>query len=185
MINKKKIEQMIESLWEIDDLDELDLKVKRICEAFDVEKFSIASYFNNEFQLVDTYPLAWVDHYKENHYYLHDPILSWSKIRLPFNWCGNKMENLTLVQKRLFSEAHDFGVKNGITISLLPFSNEPTFLTVLNLSKLHVDAMHALSLVGYAYWQTKKKIEKNYSSKVGIEHFSELVRCMGLYRHDR
>jgi hypothetical protein len=185
MINKEKIEQMIESLWESDDLDTLDLKVKRICEAFDVEKFSIASYFNNEFQIVDTYPLEWMNHYREHKYYLHDPVTSWGKIRLSFSWQGDKMKNLTPIQKRLFSEAHDFGVKNGTTISLLPFANERAFFTVLNLSKLHPDVMQALSLMGHAYCQTKQRIEKNYSSKVGIVQFSELVRCMGLYRHDR
>ena len=150
-IDHNKTEQMVESLGESSDLNELNINIKKIFESFDIEKFSIAGYCDNEFQIFDTYPPDWMSHYISSQYHFHDPILSWNKIRLPFSWSSNKIKNLTPTQERLFSVAHDFGINTGITLSV-PSQTGQIFLTLLDHENHHPFALYALSLAAQSYW---------------------------------
>ena len=150
-IDNNKTEQMVESLGESKDLSELNKNIKKIFESFDVDRFSIMGYFDSEFKSFDTYPQDWIQYYISNQYYAYDPVLSWDKIRLPFSWKGNEMRDLTPTQERLFSEAHDFVVKTGITLSV-PSCTGQTFLTLLDYESHHPSALYALSLAAQSYW---------------------------------
>ena len=156
--NNRQVEQMIEGLWESRDVIELNRTVKGICEFFDVERFALVSYLGTNFQTFATYPPEWAKHYIENQYHLHDPVLSGDKMRLPFYWKCNEIKDLTSVQQRLFSEAHDFGVEGGTSLSF-PFYREHTVFALLNNKPLDSQMLYALSLAARFYWQTKKKIE--------------------------
>ena len=67
-----------------------------------------------------TYPQAWWDRYCEQRYYQFDPVVADSLTNpLPFSWrfiCNRS--TLTPAQRRLFSEAADFGLADGMTIPL-------------------------------------------------------------------
>lgn len=165
--NNRHIEQMLEGLWESCNLAELNGRLKEIYEFFDAEKFSVVTYFDIEkskkgFDFFETYPSEWVNHYIENQYHLHDPILSWGKICLPFHWKGSEKKDLTPIQKCLFSEAHDFGINEGVTLSLHPSPREQTFITVLNIDKLRPVMLHAVSLASQFYLHIKQKIDAIY-----------------------
>lgn len=151
VIDNQKTEQMVENLGESSNLNELNQNIKKIFESFDVERFAITGYCDNTFRSFTTYPNEWIQHYIENQYYDHDPVLSWGKLRLPFHWEGSKMTDLTPIQERLVSQAHDFGIKTGITLSV-PSSTGQAFLTLLDYQELHPSALYVLSLAAQSYW---------------------------------
>ncbi len=66
------------------------------------------------------YPDEWVRHYGAQGYLAHDPLVQEGPRRqLPFRWSDvTEPRDMDRVQRRLFREASDFGISNGLTIPL-------------------------------------------------------------------
>jgi len=66
--------------------------------------------------LVD-YPLDWQRHYFETGYVTTDPIVARAPLsRLPFSW--TQLRDLTPVNRRMFNEAGEAGLRNGAVVSI-------------------------------------------------------------------
>ena len=65
---------------------------------------------------VSTYPMEWSEHYLNNNFQNSDPIfLKAASTVLPFRW-DTLGKRITGEHKRVFDEATEFGIANGITI---------------------------------------------------------------------
>ncbi len=171
MIDQHHAEVLLETLAESNTIAELNSNLTKICNHYNIDKFSITTFFNMEqptkgFDYFETYPPEWVAHYVENQYYLHDPAHGWGKIRMPFSWDGSKLENLTPIQSKMFYEAHDFNVKAGTTISLLPRQEEQSFLTILDVMHPHPEITNTLTMAAQLYWNTKRILDAKHTLSI-------------------
>lgn len=67
-----------------------------------------------------TYPKSWTDHYEERRYVRADPVmLDAQSSRLPFQWRGESIRRrASKLQLRIFDEAGDFAIRDGMTIPI-------------------------------------------------------------------
>lgn len=66
--------------------------------------------------LVD-YPVDWQRHYFETGYVTTDPIVARAPLsRLPFSW--TQLRDLTPINRRMFNEANEAGLKHGVAVSI-------------------------------------------------------------------
>ncbi len=109
--------------------------------------------------LISNYPDEWVSHYFAEGYQHADPVLDELPNRkVPFRWSEvTPPETLTAKQKRLFDEATDAGVRDGMTI---PLHGRTNFATV--------------SLVPGG---TAAEVAQNYRV------YGNLIHLMALYYH--
>jgi DNA-binding CsgD family transcriptional regulator len=92
---------------------------RRLAAEAGVERFAYALVDGRRGLHVDTtYPEAWTTHYLANGYQNFDPVVLESRhSRLPFAWrFVTNRPGLTADQSRLFAEASDFGIRDGMTI---------------------------------------------------------------------
>lgn len=66
------------------------------------------------------YPDEWVNHYGQQAYMRHDPVVvEGPRRQLPFRWTDvAQPRDLDPVQRRIFTEASDFRISNGLTIPI-------------------------------------------------------------------
>jgi DNA-binding CsgD family transcriptional regulator len=106
--------------------------------------------------IISSYPEQWLRHYFAEGYLDEDPVLEeLPKRQLPFCWSEVSLpDELSAKQKRLFDEARDAGIKDGITI---PIHGRTDFATmslvpdgspgeVREALKRHRHLLHLLSL---------------------------------------
>ncbi|WP_339864844.1 LuxR family transcriptional regulator [Paremcibacter congregatus] len=104
------------------------------------------------------FPEAWVAHYKDERYYEDDVVLKsiFRSIR-PCLW--GELTRLDFRNQQIFSEAQEFGIRNGMTIPLLLPGYYPT---TINIAGDHPDvdplAYHALHLMAVHYHHTVIRI---------------------------
>lgn len=67
-----------------------------------------------------TYPADWAEHYLENDYVQHDPVLQTAHAGMrPFDWPWlSRSASLTPLQQQMMAEAADFGVSQGLTVPI-------------------------------------------------------------------
>jgi len=152
---EKKIKDGIEILNEESCAEAKVLNIfNDICFEFCIEQFSIAVFAGKEditesFYIYDTYSKEWIERYRNQQYYLYDPVFSsLQKVAIPFEWDTESFQNILPAQKNVMREARDFGICSGITISLIPHRTFHGFVTVLNKPFLHYDVLSTLSLIG-------------------------------------
>ncbi|MBI2240775.1 MAG: LuxR family transcriptional regulator [Magnetospirillum gryphiswaldense] len=106
-----------------------------------------------------TYPAPWMDHYFLNRYQFIDPVvIEAQRSHLPFAWrfLLNRPEGLTPEQKLLFSEAAEYGIRDGFTI---PFHTENGCIAAMSFA---------------------------FRSRAEMEHFATLqprLKLLALYYH--
>jgi len=143
-----------------------------ICQDFYLHDISLSIFFGEErisdsFFLYSTYKPKWIQHYKDQQYYLCDPLFSClQKISIPFEWDIQDFKDLFPLQQKLMEEAYSFGIKSGTTIPLLPQTTFHGFLTVLNQTALHPDILYVLSLVGNICTQKIIELKKSEELKI-------------------
>lgn len=124
-----------------------------VCYDFNIDKFALALFSGKKkitetFCVYDTYSKEWVQHYKEEKYFLCDPVFgTLKKVAIPFEWSSDNFDKLLPTQKKLMEEARDFGIFSGVTIPLIPHPTFHGFATVLNQPYLHPEVLYTLSLV--------------------------------------
>jgi DNA-binding CsgD family transcriptional regulator len=89
-------------------------------------------------ELISSYPKTWTTYYLEHQYERVDPvILSAGKRLEPFGWGHNHRDiALSDVQRRLFDEASQFGIRFGYTVPLHGVRTGVAALTVASDEKL-------------------------------------------------
>jgi DNA-binding CsgD family transcriptional regulator len=108
--------------------------------------------------MISTYPEAWIRHYLAEGYLDDDPVVTeLLQNRLPFMWSEiARPEDLSRRQRRLFDEARDAGIADGITlpihsrdgeiaaVSLIPAGSEDEALAVMRRHQhvLYLMALH-------------------------------------------
>ena len=67
-----------------------------------------------------TYPSDWAEHYIENDYVHHDPVLQTAHAGMrPFDWPWlSRSTGLSPLQQQMMAEAADFGVSQGLTVPI-------------------------------------------------------------------
>ena len=82
---------------------------------------------------ISNYPVAWSQHYISSGYVNDDPVIQQVyKTRTPFIWQEQiNPDTLSRGQKRLFVDAADIGISNGLTIPLLPRMGETASLSLV------------------------------------------------------
>ena len=97
--------------------------------------------------LID-YPLDWQRHYFDSDYVSTDPIVSRAPLaRVPFAW--NQLRDLTPVNRRMFNEAKEIGLRNGVAVSIHGPAGE-VFVTSIVTPYAEVRAerdLHAVNLL--------------------------------------
>lgn len=155
LLTNKSIKNVLDRIDAVKHFEEdVFTAFKDICLDFNIEQFALAIFsggknITESFCVYDTYPEGWVQHYKNNQYYLHDPAFkALKKVAVPFEWDTKSFENLSSIQQKLLEESYDFGIKSGITIPLIPYATFHGFVTALNQTALHHDVLYTLSLLG-------------------------------------
>ena len=175
MLDNHEIESVLEALVEGKTHEELDMAMTQIFEYYFIEKYAFSDIVNVGAEkdiriLLNTYPRKWANHYLENQYYVHDPIvLNSGKMKLPFSWEKRTLEKLTPIQKQIFNEASDYNIKCGTAIPLLPRSNGQCFLTILDHINIHPYITYVLTLASQMYYDRKRMIDAN-------QHISTLTQ---------
>lgn len=68
-------------------------------------------------QAVTTYPMEWARRYAEQNYINRDQVVPTAAASImPFDWRAINLENEG--QRRVFNEAGEYGIRNGITVPL-------------------------------------------------------------------
>jgi DNA-binding CsgD family transcriptional regulator len=82
---------------------------------------------------ISNYPTAWSEHYISSGYVNEDPVVQHVyQTRTPFIWQEQiNPDTLSRGQKKLFVDAADLGVRNGLTIPLLPRIGETASLSLV------------------------------------------------------
>lgn len=107
--------------------------------------------------LISTYPQAWVRRYVEHGYANFDPVcLTAAQSTIPFAWTSRAAgRSSSIAQRRIFDEATEFGIKNGITVPIhgpsgalatLSGSADMPDREFRRLWRAHRDALHVLAL---------------------------------------
>jgi DNA-binding CsgD family transcriptional regulator len=138
--------------------------------------------------LCTTQSQPWQDHYNRQHYEQIDPILnSMRKSHLPIGWkLENELSRHGKNQKKLFSEAIDFGLRGGFAIPIHAPRGEFANLVVqdivvLNLIDSHPDLEHELQLIAYHYHaRVNHFIEVEHANKLRDPLTLREIECLRL-----
>jgi hypothetical protein len=70
--------------------------------------------------LISSYPVAWTQHYLQEHYERLDPVIELAQSQTePFEWgLGARDFKISPAQTQLFDEAAEFGIRCGFTIPI-------------------------------------------------------------------
>lgn len=85
-----------------------------------------APYFNS------TYPVAWLAHYQDSRYFAVDPVfIGVEDSVLPIRWgFDQEIRPRTKIGRRIFLEAREFGICNGVTLPVHGAGHEFATFTV-------------------------------------------------------
>jgi LuxR family transcriptional regulator, activator of conjugal transfer of Ti plasmids len=100
--------------------EDLRQVMARLAESFDLHSFAYLVRTDTKTILISTYAAEWTAHYLRRHYESVDPVIVQAARRQePFSWgCDLDGERFSAIQRRLFDEAAQFGIRYGFTIPL-------------------------------------------------------------------
>lgn len=120
--------KFLSELPAVQTIQELDDLLKPVLDHYEIQHYICTNMFGfrclqNRKPMFGTWDSDWVSHYVSNHYYVEDAVITYSlSIRewdTPFYWSDLIAErNLTRGQNRIFDEAWDAGLKEGLVIPL-------------------------------------------------------------------
>lgn len=171
MSNCNNENNILDEIYEAKNINELDRGIKNICEHYMIEKFSIASISINKtvastFAVLDDYPKEWKELYLRKQYFLVDPVFQNLQQRNTFfSWNVEKFKGITPHQKAMLLEAHDFNIKSGTTLPLLPNGAFQGFITLLNANIDSGRIIYTISNAANHYVREKRKLEINMAVK--------------------
>jgi DNA-binding CsgD family transcriptional regulator len=86
----------------------------------------------HEGMLLTSYPAEWSTRYRRRGYHQDDPVVvTGRRARLPFAWGSDRyLKDLDPSRRRMFLEARDFGIQEGITIPVYGPSGDCSLFTV-------------------------------------------------------
>ena len=182
MLDKKNIEPLLSRLCEENSLLGLKKAFTEICQHYSFDQFSFAQFHYSKkllnFEVIsESYPSSWSHHYNKKQYYLNDPRLKdFGKIHSPVLWDLEKnISELSSLQQRIFKEAGDFNIRQGITIPFFVERGTQGFLTVLNVKKICPESLHIVTIVADAYFKKKNLLEsKDLISKLTPREYGVL-----------
>jgi len=115
-----------------------------LCEAYEFDRFIYGariptSFVKPYFIFISGYPKEWRDHYTLNNYMVVDPTVEYCAHNFtPYCWNGESLlDSGNEEVRRFMGEAHDFGIKSGVSFPLhtaqgdfamLSFASESTQL---------------------------------------------------------
>jgi hypothetical protein len=170
MPNLSCLEKMVSAFEKTGTLKDLNTQFENVCAQFEIDQFAIISLRKDtsflyvpveESEVFDTYPRQWKQHYLHSRYYVYDPLHQALGFKGPFGWNEKSFRFETPLQKKIFREAYDYGIRKGTTIPTLAWRGEQTFVTVLNFEFLHPDVTQILIGAAYTYRYHKKKLAFN------------------------
>lgn len=107
------------------------------------------------------YPEQWQTHYFENNYVTIDPVVTRASLaRIPYRW--SDLQDLTAPQRRMFAEAGDAGLVDGITVPIHGPAGE-VFVAAIATPYLDIDHRRSLSVVNMLVTQA-------HTVLVGLKH---------------
>jgi len=104
------------------DLPDLKVKIAQTVDDLGFSHFTYLAVLRPEAPdatfYFSTYPKSWTDHYEQRRYVKTDPVmLDARKSMLPFQWRGESIRSwASKPQLKIFDEAGDFGISDGITV---------------------------------------------------------------------
>lgn len=138
---------------------------KLLC-GIDYEYFTYYSVRSGIEGVISTYPTQWAERYISNHYENIDFVFNHAT-SIPFFWGETFTKDITPDENRVFYEAHDFGINQGVSTPL--FSNQKEGLFSLALPKderlnvrSQIDLQHKVQTIGNIV-MLKDMIEKDKS----------------------
>ena len=156
MIDFTDIQDFICRIKKINDLLELQKELINAIKPLGFDKHTCLSFvdMNNpppNAMLLFCFPEEWVSHYKKEKYFEDDIVLKTIyREAKPCLW--QDIKHLNKRNQMIFSEAQEFGIKNGITIPIIVPGHYPT---TVNIAGEHTDvdpeAYHALHLMAVHY----------------------------------
>lgn len=158
---------LLRALVESNSTEKINHQFTKICENFSVNQFAIGRIFDlgnqeKRMESFDTCPHGWMSHYISNQYYMYDKMLEWKNIKLPFSCTIDSLLKTTNpIQKRLYQDAIDFGIRQGTVIPQLSSHNEQRFLGILGVVPCP-EVVQVLSVSCQLYWDTKRKLESRH-----------------------
>jgi DNA-binding CsgD family transcriptional regulator len=149
--------------------DHLNTNFKNVCENYFIETFALAvlskknrSYERQHklFSTFDSFPTEWIELYQHNKYYLNDPVfLRAQNTTMPYNWQSDKIKDIDTIQKKILSEAHDFGIERGTIIPLLPNAKCDGLLSLVDINIHHPEVLYILANASHIYLNRKEHFD--------------------------
>ena len=150
-------------------LDQLNVNLKKICEYYFVDTYALAILskrnrnYERQHKLFSTFgcfPPEWIELYHLNKYYLNDPVfLHAQNITRPYYWQADKIKDINSTQQKILSQAHDFGIKKGTIIPLLPNKKFDGLLSLVDTNILHSEVLYILGNAAHIYLDRKEYFE--------------------------
>lgn len=165
--NNKELSEILEEMYCIKTIPELDKCLRKICDYHMIEKIALTAISKtrivaHNFGVFDSYPKEWVQRYINQKYALIDPVFHNSpQHNMFFSWHIEKFKDLTLPQKKMLLDAHDFGITFGTTLSLLPTQESNYYITLLGANINNANILYGISNAANYYLRELKKIEIN------------------------
>lgn len=120
----RRLDDLRERLDAARDLPDLKVRIARTVDELGFSHFTYLAVRRPEAPdatfYFSTYPKDWTDHYEQRRYVRTDPVMiDARKSRLPFQWRGESIRSrANKLQLKIFDEAGDFGISDGITVPL-------------------------------------------------------------------
>lgn len=126
------------------------------------------------------YPQEWIEQYEAERLFESDPVVQHGhEIDEVFQWADlPNLVELTPEEKHTMSEAHNHGLKNGLTIPLHGRSGKPGLICFAKTEAGKISAaeeaeLHAMSLIGFA------KIDKLLMNRSAVANLSRRqIECL-------
>lgn len=167
MFTARKSNDPLMTLYHSKSIEELNDNFKKTCEAYFIEKFALAtllktktSRINQIFSTLDNYPPEWMNDYKNEKYYLDDPVfIRAQQTTIPCYWHIDKFSDVNDNQKKILIEAFDFGIKSGTIVPILPNGKMCGLLSLIDTNIHHPEVLYVLSNASHIYLNRNEYFE--------------------------
>ena len=169
LLNYRTNDDQLMELYTSCSPEHLNINFKKICEHYFIETFALAALSKRNrsyerqyklFSTFDSFPPEWIERYQHNKYYLNDPVfLHAQNTTTPYHWQSDKIKDINTIQKKILSEAHDFGIKRGTIIPLLPNAKFDGLLSLVDINIHHSEVLYTLASASHIYLKRKEHFD--------------------------